>query len=46
MAIAGLGEFNFRGGNSRPTVIHDVLSALAAALSSSTFVASTRSKRD
>jgi hypothetical protein len=44
--VAGLGEFNFRGGNSRPTVIHDVLSALAAAVSSGTSAASTRSTSD
>jgi hypothetical protein len=36
MGVAGFGEFDFRAGNSRPTVIHDVLSALAAALSSGT----------
>jgi hypothetical protein len=30
--VAGFAEFDFRGPNSRPTVIHDVLSALAAAL--------------
>jgi hypothetical protein len=46
IGVAGFGEFNFRGPNSRPTVIHDVLSALAAGLSSSTSVASTRSTRD
>jgi hypothetical protein len=36
MGVAGFGEFDFRAGNSRPTVIHDVLSAFAAALSSGT----------
>jgi len=46
IGVAGFGEFNFRGRNSRPTVIHDVLSALAAALSSSTSAASTRSTGD
>jgi hypothetical protein len=45
MRVAGLGEF-FRGGNSRPTVIHDVLSALAAALSSSKSAAFASSRRD
>jgi hypothetical protein len=30
--VAGLGEFDFRSGNSAPAVMHDVLSALAAAL--------------
>jgi hypothetical protein len=30
--VAGFAEFDFRGPNSRPTVIHDVMSALAAAL--------------
>jgi hypothetical protein len=30
--VAGFAEFDFRGLNGRPTVIHDVLSALAAAL--------------
>jgi hypothetical protein len=29
--VAGFGEFDFRGGNSRLTVMHDVMSALAAA---------------
>ena len=29
---AGLAEFDFRSGNSSPTVVHDTLSALAAAL--------------
>lgn len=32
MGVAGFGEFNFRAANSRPTVIHDVLSALAVGL--------------
>ena len=30
--VAGFAEFDFRSGNSSPTVVHDVLSALAAAL--------------
>ena len=30
--VAGFAEFDFRGPNGRPTVIHDVLSALAAAV--------------
>ncbi|MDP9306848.1 MAG: hypothetical protein M3P15_00905 [Actinomycetota bacterium] len=30
--VAGFGEFDFRFGNSAPTVMHDVMSALAAAV--------------
>jgi hypothetical protein len=32
IGVAGFGEYDFRAGNSRPTVMHDVMSALAAAL--------------
>jgi hypothetical protein len=30
--VAGFGEYDFRAGNSSAVVMHDVLSALAAAL--------------
>ena len=32
IGVAGFGEYDFRGANSRPTVMHDVMSALAAAV--------------
>jgi len=32
IGVAGFGEYDFRAGNSRATVMHDVMSALAAAI--------------
>jgi hypothetical protein len=40
--VAGLAEFDFRFRNSEPVVIHDVLSALAAALRASSSAAASR----